>query len=559
MKTAMKVISLVSFVLALLATAVAQQADAPEKKAPAEAKPADAKPAETVPPEAKPAEGAPPAAQSAAEPSTTQPAAPPATETPAAEPAKPPVADGEKGLRLNFRGVPLEMVLNYLSDAAGFIIVSKTDVKGKVDVWSNQPLTKDEAVDLLNTVLNQNGYAAVRNGRTLKIVSREDAKKQDIPVESGNDPDGIPKSDEIVTQIIPVRYANATQLTKDLLPLMPTDANMTANESANALVITDTQANIRRMTEIVKALDTSISSISAIRVFPLRFADAKELATAVKELFQPPTTTQQGGGGRQQFLNRFLGGGGPGGGGPGGGGGGGTGASAAMSGASRVVAVADERTNSLVVSAPEDAMPTIEGLVREIDVSATDVTELRVFHLVNADPMELADIFAELFPDETTTRSSGGGGPGQGFQFNRGPGGGGNRAAQTSTSDRLKKKGRVLAVADQRTSSLIVSAASELMPQIGEMIAQLDASPAKKQKVFVYSLENADPLEVEQIIRDMFQRTTTQGSRNTANQGSALSNRQQNQGQGGQGNTGFGNTGFGNTRGAGQGGGRTFP
>src|SRR5881396_2092474 len=52
-------------------------------------------------------------------------------------------ASGETGLRLNFRGVPLDMVLNYLSDAAGFIIVLEGKVEGKVDVWSNQPLTKD--------------------------------------------------------------------------------------------------------------------------------------------------------------------------------------------------------------------------------------------------------------------------------------------------------------------------------------------------------------------------------------------------------------------------------
>src|SRR5262249_5150179 len=77
--------------------------------------------------------------------------------------------NADKGLRLNFRGVPLDMVLNYLSDAAGFIIVLDTEVKGKVDVWSNQPLSKEEAVELLNTVLSKNGYAAIRNGRTLKI------------------------------------------------------------------------------------------------------------------------------------------------------------------------------------------------------------------------------------------------------------------------------------------------------------------------------------------------------------------------------------------------------
>jgi len=93
---------------------------------------------------------------------------------------------------------------------------------------------------------------------------------------------------------------------------------------------------------------------------------------------------------------------------------------------------------------------------------------------------------------------------------------------------------------------IIISAASELMPQIAEMIAQLDASPAKKQKVFVYSLENADVQQVEQILRDMFDRSNLQGNRNSANQNSALSNRRQQTQQGtGMGN-GFGSGGFGN-------------
>jgi type II secretory pathway component GspD/PulD (secretin) len=74
---------------------------------------------------------------------------------------------GDKALRMNFRGVPLEQVLNYMSDAAGFIIVLETQVSGTVDVWSNQPLAQGEAVALLNSVLNKNGYAAIQDGRTL--------------------------------------------------------------------------------------------------------------------------------------------------------------------------------------------------------------------------------------------------------------------------------------------------------------------------------------------------------------------------------------------------------
>src|SRR5262245_8091634 len=111
-------------------------------------------------PAAPAATGAPPTPDAAPPPSPPATNAPPAEAMPvAAAPVEPAEAtarngagstvtlpNGEIGLRLNFRGAPLEMVLNYLSEAAGFIIVLDTQVKGKVDVWSNTPLSKDEAV-----------------------------------------------------------------------------------------------------------------------------------------------------------------------------------------------------------------------------------------------------------------------------------------------------------------------------------------------------------------------------------------------------------------------------
>jgi hypothetical protein len=198
-------------------------------------------------------------------------------------------------------------------------------------------------------------------------------------------------------------------------------------------------------------------------------------------------------------------------------------------------------------------------LVDKLDVSVNDITDLRVFHLRNADPLEMADIFAELFPDETKTGDNNNNQ--SDFRFRGGPLGGfnpfggdrnRNRTQQNTESERTKKKGRVVAVPDQRTSSLIVSAASELMPQIEAMIEQLDASSAKKQKVFVYSLENADVQQVERIVREMFDRSNATGNRNSANENSALSTRsqqnQQNMGQG-IGNQGFGNGGGNNRQG----------
>ncbi len=437
---------------------------------------------------------------------------------------------GDDELRLNFRGAPLEMVLDYLSKAAGFTIVLETDVKGKVDVWNNHPLTKDEAVAVLDSALNRNGYAAIRNGRTLTIMSRDEAKKRNIPVTPGSNPEAIPKTDEMVTQIIPVRYANVSQLLKDLEPLKPAYATLTANDSANALVLTDTRANVRRMVEIVNALDTSVSSVSTVRVFPLKYADAKDLAAAVKELFQSPTTGQQQGNNARQFFRGFGGGGG----GPGGQGGG-TDNAAAQRVVPHVSAVADDRSNSLVVSAPDEYIPTIEQLVREIDVSVTDVTELRVFHLANCDPVETAALFAQLFPDDSRTTDQNQ----AAVRFRGGFGGFFNQGnvptVQTPTSDRMKKKGEVIAVPDQRTSSVIISAAGDLMPQIAAMIEQLDGNSSKKQSVYVIPLENAEVTDVLPVLQDMFNKNnntskssaSSQNDQNNALNARATRNNQQ--------------------------------
>lgn len=458
-----------------------------------------------------------------------------------------PVADGEKGLRLNFRGAPLDMVLNYLSEAAGFIIILETEIRGRLDVWSNQPLDKEEAVELLNKVLNKNGYAAIRDGRTLTIVSRDDAKKRDIPVRSGNDPAQIQKSEAIITQIIPVRFINAVQVSRDLAPLFPASATIAANEGGNAVVITDTQTNIRRVAEIIRALDTSIASVSTIRVFALKFADAKALSTVVRDLF---SATDNSRGGQQQQQQQFRGFRPPGMGGDQGGGQQSSGGSRVAT--PKVVAVADERSNSLVVSAPEDQMTLIADMVEQIDTNVDDVTELRVFRLEFADPQETADLIIGLFPDPTT--QSGQGGRGQ-FRFG---GFGGGQGATTGTSSRLQKQTKVLAVPDLRTRSVVVSAAHELMEQIATMVKQLDADPAKKQKVFVYSVENTDPQAVEDILRGLFEgqntrnRSATTSRNNQSQAGNQLNNRANNASRN-QGNrtSGFGgsNSGFGGNTG----------
>ena len=368
----------------------------------------------------------------------------------AAEPAPDagaPAARGGGGggtLRFNFRGAPLETVLNYMSEAAGFIIVLDTPVRGTVDMYSAQPITRDEAVQLLNFALNKNGYTATVKGRNLIVSSKEEAKKKNIPIRTGNDPHEIPDNAEMVMQIIPLRRIDATQASRDLATLLPGTSTVTANQDSNSLLVTDTNTNIKHVVELVNALDSSADSVSTMRVFKLKNADPVEMATLLTSLYSPSSSSGRGG-----TTGGFFGGG---------------------------------------------------GL-----------------------PPGLAALAA----------ARGGGGPGGtpgGGGFG-GPGGftGGSGRTGRGGSTAASRNTPVVAVADARTSSVIVTAAKESMNDIADIVEQLDASSARKQKVYVYTMENANVSEVETVLRNLFPSSTQRGG--TSTQTDALSQRAQSNSQ----------------------------
>ena len=310
-------------------------------------------------------------------------------------------------LRLNFRNAPLEMVLNYLSDAAGFIIVLDTKVNGNVSVISSHPMTREEAVDLLNSVLNKNGYAAIRSGRTLTIVDKNDAKTREIPVKTGNNPDEIPRNAEIVTQIIPIRFVEARQLVSDLTSFVSPQATVVANEAGNSIVITDTQQNIRHLTEIIRAIDNSAQSETEIRVFHLKHASTADVASELTSIFpsgsgsttQSPIRFGGGGGGPGGFFQRMMGGGG---------GNNDSSANDRIKKATQVSAVADSRIQSVIVTAPKDLMDQIGGMMNDLDVPSTRDQQVFVFHMNNGDPQQAAQVLQTMF-QSSGARSSGSG------------------------------------------------------------------------------------------------------------------------------------------------------
>ena len=161
-------------------------------------------------------------------------------------------------------------------------------------------------------------------------------------------------------------------------------------------------------------------------------------------------------------------------------------------------------------------------IIKAIDSSAEDETELRVFHLKHHDPIEIANLLTGLFSGQGSTSGSQTpirfGGPGgfggfggavsAGSPHGGGGPGGGQHYPPTVKRPRIKKRQQVVAVADPRTSSVAVTASKDMMDQIASMIEQLDQDSPKVPHVSVIHLENADPQQVQQVLQDMFQSST---------------------------------------------------
>lgn len=379
--------------------------------------------------------------------STTPAAAPTAAQvsavqSTAAVPTPSPALSGNPDeILLNFKNAPLDLVLEHLSEAAGFVIVLEAPAKGTVNIVSHRPVNRDEAVDLLNSILDKNGLAAIRDGRILTIVDRATAKARNTPVKVGNDPRSIPRNDEIVTQIIPLVYVEAEQLAKDLGSFISPSATFVANAAGNSIVMTDTQSNIRHIVEIIKAIDSSAEAGTEIRVFHLKHANPNDVATALSGVF-PSSSGSGSGNGNNQAPIRF-----------GGGGFGGFGGFAGF---------------------------------------------------------------------------GGGGGGGGGRGGGAGGGGGGRSGGSSAQSDRIRKASQVLAVADLRTSSVVVTASKDLMGQIGDVIKELDVPTLRDQQVYVFRMTNADPQQAVQVLQNMFQSQTANRTGMQNQQNSALMQRQLN-------------------------------
>jgi general secretion pathway protein D len=326
---------------------------------------------------------------------------------------QPPPTSNDQEITLNFKDAELQQIVEYMSMLTGKTFVVDPRVRAQVTVLSSRPVTADAAYQAFLSILAVHGFAAVPQGNVVKIVP--DANVRQMPA---NDLPGSTSStsDEIVTQVISVRNVSAAQLVPILRPLIPTYGHLAAYPSSNMLIISDRAANVNRMIRIIERIDQS--GDDQIDIVRLENASASEIVRTMNTL---NTGTQQAGG--------------------------------EAGGGATAKVVADDRTNSVLLTGEKTQRLRLKALIAHLDTPLENGgdTEVRYLHYADAEDI------AKKLKEQGQSLSQAAGQP---------------AAAAGGGSSQANKD--LMVWADKQTNAIIITAPPKVKKQVMSIIDKLD-------------------------------------------------------------------------------------
>ena len=155
---------------------------------------------------------------------------------------------------MDFQDVDLTVLIKFISELTGRNFILDEKVKGKkVTVISPTKITKEEAYRVFESILEIKGLSTVPAGRVIKIVPAKEAVEKNLRTLFGREK--TPISDTLVTRLIPLEYVAAEEMVKVLKPLMSRESQIDSYAATNTLIITETGSNIDRLIRILEQLD----------------------------------------------------------------------------------------------------------------------------------------------------------------------------------------------------------------------------------------------------------------------------------------------------------------
>jgi general secretion pathway protein D len=350
-------------------------------------------------------------------------------------------------ITLNFTNAEIDAVARTMATLTGRNVVVDPRVKGTITLTTDKPVTPSVAYAQFLAMLRLQGFTVVDAAGLDKIVPEADAKLQggavfDTVQVTGN---------QIATQIFKLNFENANNLLPILRPLISPNNTINVNPGNNSLVITDYGDNLRRIAQIIAAMD--VSNATDVEVIALKHAIAVDLAPLVLRLIESGGGVAAAPGGQAD-------------------------------GSFKTTLIAEPRSNTLILRAANPArMALARSLIDKLDQPGTQSAtgNIYVVYLKNAEATKLAATLRAAISGEA--RSSAGVSTGTGLTGGTATGTAPGGTTATTAASQSSTGGQIQA--DASTNSLIITAPE---PQYRQLRAVIDKLDARRAQVYVESL-----------------------------------------------------------------------
>lgn len=306
-------------------------------------------------------------------------------------------------------------------------VILDRNVTGKIQIISPKKVTKEEAYQAFLSALNVLELTTVETGKVIKIVKVRNAVRDNLQTYMGSS--WAPRTDAIITQIIPLKYIDAKALQLTLTRIVSSANSIIAYEPTNTLIMSDSGYRVRRVLDIIALLDVQTEQPKVVMV-PIRFSDAKGIADKVNQILTA------------------------------------AGQSSGKAGMRNFKVLVDDRTNAVIIFGPPRTISDVKDLVKKFDISLDDPSAQATIHvrpLDYADAKKLAATLSTLASGKSGSRrppiAPPSGAPGE--------------AAVADLGDNTK------ITADETTNSLLITGNKTSYNALNSIIRKLDMRRAQ--------------------------------------------------------------------------------
>ncbi|EJT1281632.1 type II secretion system secretin GspD, partial [Escherichia coli] len=321
----------------------------------------------------------------------------------------------ENTFTASFKDTDLKSFIETVGANLNKTIVMGPDVQGKVSIRTITPLNERQYYQLFLNLLEAQGYAVVPvENNVLKVVKSGEAKTEPLPLTGEGHENYV--GDEMVTRIVPVRNVSVRELAPVLQQMTDLDGSgsIVNYEPSNVIMLTGRASVVKRLTEVIQRIDREGNRTE--EVIPLGNASASEIVRVLESLTRNSSENQPA------TLKSQI--------------------------------VADERTNSVIVSADPATRDKIRRLIRRLDSEMERSGNSQVFYLKYSKAEDLVDVLKQVSGTLTSAKEE----------------------AEGTTGSRREV---VSIAASKHSNALIVTAPQDVMQSLQSVIEQLDIRRAQ--------------------------------------------------------------------------------